>query len=153
MQTFLPYPDIFDSLQCLDNKRLGKQRVEAKQILTILTTKRWVPESFRVLYSQGWANHPAVKMWEGWEILLAKYYNVSIHVWTGRGFMNNMPMIELSQWPHINDVGTVSLPDWWGGEIHETHRSNLLRKDWSYYSQYDWSEPDDLDYYWPTEDE
>jgi len=34
MQTFLPYPDLRDSVACLDNKRLGKQRVEAMQILT-----------------------------------------------------------------------------------------------------------------------
>lgn len=35
MQTFLPYPEFIKSAQCLDNKRLGKQRVEAKQILEI----------------------------------------------------------------------------------------------------------------------
>jgi len=33
MQTFLPYPDFLQSLQSLDNKRLGKQRVETFQIL------------------------------------------------------------------------------------------------------------------------
>lgn len=37
MQTFLPYPSFIKSAQCLDNKRLGKQRVEAYQILQILT--------------------------------------------------------------------------------------------------------------------
>ena len=35
MQTFLPYPDFVKSAQCLDYRRLGKQRVEAKQILEI----------------------------------------------------------------------------------------------------------------------
>ena len=33
MQTFLPLPSMGDSVRCLDDKRLGKQRVEAFQIL------------------------------------------------------------------------------------------------------------------------
>lgn len=35
MQTFLPYPDFAESAKVLDNGRLGKQRLEAKQILQI----------------------------------------------------------------------------------------------------------------------
>ena len=33
MQTFMPYPDYSESARCLDRQRLGKQRVEAFQIL------------------------------------------------------------------------------------------------------------------------
>ena len=33
MQTFLPYPDFIASARVLDSKRLGKQRVEALQVL------------------------------------------------------------------------------------------------------------------------
>jgi len=54
MQTFLAYPDYKLSASVLDMKRLGKQRVEAWQIVQALT----VPE-------YGWKNHPAVKMWRG----------------------------------------------------------------------------------------
>ena len=36
MQTFLPYPDFERSAKVLDNKRLGKQRVEVLQILNVL---------------------------------------------------------------------------------------------------------------------
>ena len=36
MQTFLPFPDFKMSAQVLDYKRLGKQRVEALQILKTL---------------------------------------------------------------------------------------------------------------------
>ena len=32
MQTFLPSPRFAESARCLDSARLGKQRVEAKQI-------------------------------------------------------------------------------------------------------------------------
>ena len=36
MQTFLPYPDFTQSAKTLDYRRLGKQRVEAWQILNAL---------------------------------------------------------------------------------------------------------------------
>jgi hypothetical protein len=36
MQTFMPYSDFEKTARCLDNKRLGKQRVEAWQILNTL---------------------------------------------------------------------------------------------------------------------
>lgn len=51
MQTFLPYKSFAESAACLDNKRLGKQRVEVLQILKALHNP-----------SYGWQNHPAVKM-------------------------------------------------------------------------------------------
>ena len=59
MQTFLPYKSFRKTALCLDNKRLGKQRVETLQILRALTG----------YYNQSgaWLNHPAVKMWRGYE--------------------------------------------------------------------------------------
>ena len=36
MQTFLPYSDINESLRVLDDKRLGKQRVESLQIINAI---------------------------------------------------------------------------------------------------------------------
>lgn len=62
MQTFLPYRSFIESAKCLDNKRLGKQRVEVLQILNTLTGK-----------SNGWSNHPAVRMWRGYERALCAY--------------------------------------------------------------------------------
>lgn len=53
MQTFLPYTDPEKCARVLDNKRLGKQRVEAIQILNVL---------LGVTQTKGWRNHPAVKM-------------------------------------------------------------------------------------------
>ena len=129
MQTFLPYPDLRDSVLCLDNKRLGKQRVEAMQILNVLEGRR-----------QGWKNHPAVKMWIGHTEALHLYKDLCIAEWIDRGFNNTMV------WTY---GGHTSLPEWWGGEIHATHRSNLLRKDAAHYSQFNWGEPNDLPYHWP----
>ena len=52
MQTFLPYADFEKSAQCLDYKRLGKQRVEAFQVYKIVSGQRT---------TGGWINHPIVK--------------------------------------------------------------------------------------------
>ena len=57
MQTFLPYADFKKSAQCLDYKRLGKQRVEAFQVYKIVSGQRT---------TGGWINHPIVKC--GWGI-------------------------------------------------------------------------------------
>ena len=62
MQTFLPYQDFAKTAACLDYRRLGKQRIEAKQIYLALTVKDY-----------GWKQHPAVKMWAGYECLLLIY--------------------------------------------------------------------------------
>ena len=132
MQTFLPHVNFARAASVLDYRRLGKQRVEAKQILKALHIPGY-----------GWKNHPAVTMWRGYEDALCLYYNTIIDEWVRRGYRNNMVTIAL-------DLKTVVLPPWLGDEsFHASHRSNLLRKDPTFYSQYGWSEPDDLPYVWP----
>ena len=54
MQTFLPYPSFARSAAALDPSRLGKQRVEAFQLLRANT-----------IADYGWRHHPAAKMWSG----------------------------------------------------------------------------------------
>ena len=132
MQTFLPYPDLADSVACLDSKRLGKQRVEAMQILNVLEGRR-----------TGWKNHPAVKMWTGHTAALHLYKDLCINEWVSRGFNNTMVRTATT-----NDL-EPNLPNWWDGDIHATHRSNLLRKDAAHYGQFGWCETDDLPYHWP----
>jgi hypothetical protein len=70
MQTFLPYPDFMKSAECLDSQRLGKQRVEAFQIWQTLTDQ-----------SDGWKNHPAIKMWKGYEDALLRYLDCCVWQW------------------------------------------------------------------------
>jgi hypothetical protein len=133
MQTFLPYPDLTDSARCLDYRRLGKQRVEAMQILNILTGKTNKP---------GWRNHPAVKMWKGHEVALGFYMNAMIDEWIRRGYNNTMKKA---------DANFAWSPPWFGNAaFHASHRSNLLRKDPIYYGKFGWKEPSDLPYVWPT---
>lgn len=134
MQTFLPYPDIKTSVECLDFRRLGKQRVEAKQIIDTLT-----------FCKTSWKNHPAVKMWKYHVPFLSLYMNACIDEWIKRGYKNTMQRI-------IYPEGYMySSPLWWGNKLfHESHRSNLLRKDPIWYGQYGWKEPNNLPYYWPV---
>ena len=133
MQTFLPYPNFVDSLDCLDYRRLGKQRVEAYQIINALEGK-----------SKGWVNHPATKMWAANIDALKLYCNIAIEKWIGRGYKNTMKF-----YPTNNKV---DMPSWLGDiYLHASHRSNLLRKDREFYGQYKWNEPHDLEYVWPCQ--
>lgn len=130
MQTFLPYSDFHKSAACLDRQRLGNQRREALTLLESL----WV--------GNGWSKHPASKMWEGYEDALSLYYNIIIDEWIARGYKNNMQQI---------DVPTCVMPRWLGNPVfHASHRSNLLRKNPKYYSQFGWREPLDIPYFWPV---
>ena len=134
MQTFLPYPNIEKSLKVLDDKRLGKQRVEAHQILNIILKRTT---------TRGWRNHPAVKMWWKNPNALKLYFNEAVKEWTRRGFRNNMKLEKIR--------GKIVLPSWFGDEkFHASHRSNLLRKDKEFYGRFGWEEKDDLEYVWPN---
>lgn len=138
MQTFLPYKSFIQSAKCLDNKRLGKQRVEAMQILNALETGS----------SSRWRNHPAVKMWRGHEDALKSYHDSMIHEWVERGFTNNMQIMCSTADKYY--LGIWSKPSWITPEFCRAHRSNLLRKDPIYYSQFNWNVPDGLPYIWPV---
>jgi len=134
MQTFLPYPNIEKSLKVLDDKRLGKQRVEAYQILNILLKRT---------RKKGWKNHPAVRMWRKYPNALKLYFNKSLEEWIKRGYKNNMKFEKTR--------GRTVFPKWFGNkEFHASHKSNLLRKNQKHYSKFKWKEKDNLPYIWPV---
>lgn len=138
MQTFLPYRSFEKSAAYLDNKRLGKQRVECLQILKALTEPDY-----------GWKNHPATKMWRGYERDLANYGLAICEEWIRRGFKDTCyQKIEA-----IRDQQELrtDYPAWLGDEkFHASHRSNLIRKDPEFYGKWAWDEPDYLPYVWPV---
>ena len=132
MQTFLPYSSFSKTFKCLDYRRLGKQRVEAYQILNVLLDRTT---------TKGWRNHPAVKMWQGYENALKLYFNECVNEWKSRGYKNNMKY-------EIID-GEIIMPPWVGSrECHRSHKSNLTRKQPEYYSKH-WSVSPHLPYVWP----
>lgn len=94
-----------------------------------------------------WENHPAVKMWKGYEFELARYARVICQEWIDRRYKDTI-LQKIGDLMLVTD--NLSRPHWIGDEnLHKSHRSNLLRKDKQFYSQFGWTEPDDLPYVWP----
>jgi hypothetical protein len=55
-------------------------------------------------------------------------------------------LVDYSRYKNLQET----YPPWLGDErLHASHRSNLLRKDPEHYGQFEWTEPDDLPYWWP----
>jgi hypothetical protein len=140
LQTFLINADFYESAKCLDYRRLGKQRVECKQILNALLGR-----------SKGWRNHPATSMWRGYEQALCKYGAVICDEWIRRGYKDSLFPFFMDLWAELGDEDYPENPPWLGNEdFHAAHKSVLLRKDPEYYGQFNWSVPNNLEYIWPV---
>ena len=120
MQTFLPFEDFDESARVLDRQRLGKQRVECKQIL-------------RAIHLGGaWKNHPAVRMWRGHTQYLIRYYYAIVEEWKRRGYKHNMV---LDSFVFTQARGEPDAPPWLGTySFHERHRAMLVYKNYAYYA-------------------
>lgn len=143
MQTFLPYQSFQESAKVLDYRRLGKQRIEAKQILQILLNETT---------SKAWRNHPAVIMWRGYEYALAEYGRQICLEWIGRGFKDNQLsyFTERTFSAKYPSVQAGYLHPQFSEEFHRAHRSNLIRKDSVFYGALWPNETTTLAYIWPT---
>lgn len=141
MQTFLPYPNPYQTAQVLDRQRLGKQRVEALQIASCLLEKE-----------TRWKNHPAVRMWKGYEPYLLKVYVPAIMAeWIGRGYNNEKSGKNWQRLIGLLDENvSVMVPTWCDSYFCLCHQSNLVRKKPEYYRKYFPDVPNDLDYVWPV---
>jgi hypothetical protein len=138
VNTFLPWPDEVKTAKSLDNKRLGKQRVEALQILRA-----------NLGLTKGWRNHPAAVMWRGHEGALMQYICAICDEWEARGYQDNVraQVLELYK-AHNIKTESYDKPWWWGKrKFHRSHKSNLKRKNPEHY---EFNVPDDLPYQWPT---
>ena len=152
VQTFLPFPGFAESAAALDSRRLGKQRVEALQVLRALTVAGY-----------GWRRHPAVRMWAGYEEALVRYGLEICRRWTAEGrrdtcadsmladFATHHPGAAVRPQDGLGDVG--DLPPWLGDpSFHRSHQSALVRKDPGFYAARFAGVPDDLPYVWPVSD-
>ncbi|MGE6736169.1 MSMEG_6728 family protein, partial [Streptomyces sp. NPDC059900] len=128
MQTFLPYSGFTRSAAVLDQARLGKQRVEALQVLRGLTVPGY-----------GWRHHPAVRMWTGYEEALVRYGLDICATWVAEGrtdtcaatlvsdYTRHRPDSAVRTREQLADAG--ELPPWLGDRaFHRSHRSALVRK-------------------------
>lgn len=141
MQTFLPYADFSQTARSLDYRRLGKQRVEAWQVLRALNGM-----------TKGWRNHPAVLMWNGYEKALCVYAIAICDEWIARGYNDTMRE-RFVQWSSQLDDNNeqLKMPPWLGDqEFHRSHQSNLVRKFPEHYKEQFPDVPEDLEYLWPT---
>lgn len=164
MQTFLTTTTSFKATaQTLDNKRLNKQALEAWQIL--MTNLQLDPQgNFR--QPKGWYNHPATKMWRGYETALYQYIQQMVTEWKSRGFKSTIGDKAQATMLRAQELGLVDLtdikfPKWMEdankySQIAESHRKALLVKDYSWYSQFSWKEDlgvqqDSYEYVWGEE--
>lgn len=170
MQTFLPFPDFQKSAQSLDSQRLGKQRSEVKQLLIsiyfeTLKGNLWLAEAIGMTTNllvnptYGWSRHPARMMWENYPFALITYGMDICTEWRNRGNKDtvleqlgelaalNPALICDQNWLRVEGL----MPSWLGDErLHQSHRSNLLRKDPVWYGTVQgWKDPNDIPYWWP----
>ena len=125
MQTFLPHPEFDRSAASLDDRRLGKQRVETLQILRALHVEDY-----------GWGQHPAVTMWRGHTAALVSYGAAVVSEWLARGYADttygNIAEFVHPDRPRVQPrlAAAGELPAWLGWErLHASHRAALVRKD------------------------
>ncbi|WP_431220060.1 MSMEG_6728 family protein [Leifsonia xyli] len=141
VQTFLPYPSFAQSVRVLDRARMGKQRVEALQVLRAITVPGY-----------GWRHHPVAKMWRGYLPALTKYALESTDAWIELGHADTVRPQVLVFAPEVEhlDQEELELPPWIGDpEFHRSHQSNLVRKDAEFYGPLFPDVADDLPYVWP----
>lgn len=138
MQTFLPFKSYESSAKVLDRQRLGKQRVETLQILNALSDP-----------SYGWQNHPAVKMWAGYEKSLIRYGEAVCIEWLGRGYKDTCLEKIRAMSVHFDS----DIDPWWlgRGELHASHRGKLYAKNPEFYKRFRGDFYPGIDYWWPTD--
>lgn len=135
MQTFLPYPSFAESAAVLDRQRLGKQRIENLTIMRAL------------LADGGYAHHPVTKQWAGHEASLMLYQNAICYEWRNvRGYKDTCLEKTLAIYAPFEVDREVAIsrmfelvnhsdPEWLGWEeYHQSHRENLLAKNFEFYA-------------------
>lgn len=146
MQTYMPYDDFTFSARCLDQRRLGKQRVETMQIMQALYLGTGGPAR---------VNHPATQMWRGYERALLAYQQAVCFEWTSeRGFgdtcWDKTRLIFLDHNPNPMSIPLI-LPPWMGNvDFHIMYQSKLMRKNKPHYQKWFPDMPDDIPFIWPN---
>ena len=163
VNTFIIYSDIYQTMKALDYRRLGKQRVEAKQIIDLL---EYYDENDE-FPEKGWKNHPAVLSWIGYTNALKAYFNICLLEWVNRGYNNTMESYDVKESKYIArecefDGKTcifekktkysypkfVSFPPYLF-----SHQAALYRKDPKFYDFFDMDELEEyinIGYLWPN---
>jgi len=154
MQVFMSEYTFEESAKVLDNKRLVKQLLEGRQILAALAGQ-----------TKGWRNHPATRMFEGYEPALFDYLYYVAKEMEQRGYKteNNWNEIVRLGLAHFIFDGPYEMPPWFvdRATLHSvvtTHRRSLYNKAPELYPQYEYEASigadfvccDRCNYYWPS---
>jgi hypothetical protein len=141
VNTLLPFADFSKSAECLDDRRLGKQRADVINILKALTEPP--PEDG--------VEHAAVKMWRGNEQTLIQYGIIICLEYKSRDNTDNS-MNKINAFR--KEFPASDPPEWLGDEaFHLSHQSFLLRSQPTHYRQFWPDAPDDLATVWPRSPE
>jgi len=132
MQVFLPEKDFYAAAAVLDQKRLVKQLLEGRQIMTILVGEN---------KTKAWTNHPAVRMFKGHHSALYSYLSSVRDEMEVRGYKWEKNWAEISRMMSSNPQ-SFSLPRWMQDEytlnsVITTHRGRLYEKAPDLYPQYE----------------
>ena len=102
---------------------------------------------------RGWVNHPATRMWEGYEAALMAYQVAVVRQWLLRGYKDTCLEKTEAIWDKAGKPGNDE-PPWLGmRRFHVAHQSMLIQKDPEFYGPlFPSSVPRDLDYFWPTKE-
>lgn len=138
VNTFLTSSDFTISAKLLDNKRLFKQCVEAKQIVELLTDDS-------IESKKGFINHPAVIQWKNHVPALKHYFNCHLEEVFFRGHwktqMVKYQINEEIQYPWFVDCQ----------QLHYSHMASLSRKNPDHYAFLTYpKEYMDHGYIWPS---
>jgi hypothetical protein len=160
MQTFMPSQDFDEVAKVLDNKRLNKQALEGWQILMNLLE---LDPQGNHRPAKGWSNHPAVKMWKGYEVALYMYIEAMTKEWLRRGYKTTIAdkarqtLNTAISKGLLEPISTLrNFPLWIQlEELLSSHRTALLAKNYEWYSQFGWPEDPgypitEYTYIWPT---
>lgn len=154
MQVFLPEPDFNYTAQQLDTKRLVKQLLEGRQIMTILVGEN---------KTKAWTNHPAVRMFDGHPVALFTYLAAIRKEMQRREYKWEKNWYEIERMVRENLTKT-GFPRWMLDDnslyrVITTHRGRLYEKAPELYPQYRPEYEIYLDYvccpgkctyYWPS---
>lgn len=138
---FIIVPNIQLTADMMDKKRIGKQRIEVKQIIDILEEIDKNGSS----KSKSRVSHPAIKSWIGYTNHLKVYFNIIVRKWISYGFKNNYELYDIDERPYnivpcifdgktasydISKFNQYSFPFWVSfPPFYMSHQASLCRKD------------------------
>jgi hypothetical protein len=161
VNTFVLSTNMRESFTLLDNKRLGKQRLEAKQIIELLSEYDRTGK-----LEGGFSKHPACKMWVGHTDALKAYFNLCVREWIRRGFKNTLELYDVNEDDYsstpcefdgtttvfMSELNDAEYPLWISfPPLINSHRASLYRKDPVFYAHFRDGLDDYVDrgYLWP----